>query len=61
MFHFFSHHHLIEGDYNLEDIQIEEELGRGNSHVYTAIIKGQLCAVKQIEIKDDYEYRSFLQ
>jgi hypothetical protein len=28
--------------------------------VYTAVIKGQLYALKQIEIKDDYEYRNFL-
>jgi hypothetical protein len=48
MFDFFSHHTLLEGDYNLKDIKIEEELGRGNSHVFTAQIKGQMYALKQI-------------
>jgi hypothetical protein len=39
MFDFFAHHAVIEGDYVLEDIKVDEELGHGNAHVYTAYIK----------------------
>lgn len=60
MLNFFAHHTLIEGDYSLKDIRVMDEIGRGNSHVYTAIIHNDLYALKQIEIKSDYEYQSFL-
>ena len=60
MLNFFAHHSLIEGDYALKDIKVMDEIGRGNSHVYTAFINNELYAVKQIEIKSDYEYQSFL-
>ena len=39
MLNFFAHHSLIEGGYNLKDIKVLDEIGRGNSHVYTAFIK----------------------
>ena len=35
-------------------------MGRGNAHVYTACIKSEMLALKQIEIKNDYEYQNFL-
>ena len=60
MFDFFANHTVLEGDYRIEDIKVEEELGRGNAHVYTISIKGQTYALKQIEIKNDYEYQNFL-
>ena len=60
MLNFFKHHSLVEGDYNLQQIEVVEEIGRGNSHVYNAIIKGHNYALKQIEVKSDYEYQSFL-
>lgn len=60
MFDFFANHVVLEGDYSLEEIRVEEELGRGNAHVYTASIGGQTLALKQIEIKNDYEYQNFL-
>jgi hypothetical protein len=60
MFDFFANHVVLEGDYRLEEIKVEEELGRGNAHVYTATIKDNTYALKQIEIKNDYEYQSFL-
>lgn len=60
MFDFFAHHEVIEGDYDLKDIQVEEELGRGNSHVYVAKVRGMTMALKQMEIKTDAEYDSFL-
>lgn len=60
MFDFFANHTVLEGDYRIDDIKVEEELGRGNAHVYTAQIKGETYALKQIEIKNDYEYQNFL-
>lgn len=60
MFDFFANHTVLEGDYRLSDIKVEEELGRGNAHVYTATIKDHTYALKQIEIKNDYEYQNFL-
>lgn len=54
MLNFFAHHTLIEGDYKLNDIKVMDEIGRGNSHVYTAFIHDDLYALKQIEIKNDY-------
>ena len=54
MFNFFANHEVLEGDYALQDIKVEEELGRGNAHVYTASIKEEVYALKQIEIKNDY-------
>lgn len=54
MFNFFAHHVLLEGDFQLNDIKVEEEIGQGNSHVYTAVIKEERLALKQIEIKSDY-------
>lgn len=60
MFDFFANHTVLEGDYRLEEIKVEEELGRGNAHVYTACVREQMFALKQIEIKNDYEYQSFL-
>jgi len=60
MLNFFAQHTLIEGDFNLVEIRVQEEIGRGNSHVFTAYIKDELYALKQIEIKNDYEYQSFL-
>jgi hypothetical protein len=60
MFDFFANHVVVEGDYRLEEIRVEEELGRGNAHVYTACVRGETLALKQIEIKTDYEYQSFL-
>lgn len=56
----FAHHALVEGDYNLNDIHVMEEIGRGNSHVYRVAIQHSIYALKQIEIKTDYEYQSFL-
>lgn len=61
MFDFWAHHSLIQGDYTLPQIKVEEELGHGNAHVYTATISNHQYALKQIEIKNDYEYQSFLQ
>jgi hypothetical protein len=40
MFDFFANHVVLEGDYSLEEIRVDEELGRGNAHVYTATIGG---------------------
>lgn len=60
MFDFFANHTAIEGDYRIEDIKVQQELGRGNAHVYTASIKGETYALKQIEIKTDSEYQKFL-
>ena len=60
MFDFFANHKVMEGDYRLEDIKVDEEIGRGNAHVYIATIKGKTSALKQIEIKNDYEYQNFL-
>ncbi len=60
MLNFFAHHTQIEGDYSLKDIKVMDEIGRGNSHVYTVFIHNDLYALKQIEIKNDYEYQSFL-
>jgi len=60
MLNFFVQHTIVEGDYNLKDIKVVDEIGRGNSHVYTAFIRNELYAMKQIEIKSDYEYQSFL-
>jgi hypothetical protein len=48
MFDFFANHTVLEGDYKLSDIRVEEELGRGNAHVYTASIKNEMFALKQI-------------
>lgn len=39
MLNFFAHHVLLEGGFNLKDIRVMDEIGRGNSHVYTAFIK----------------------
>lgn len=39
MLDFFANHTVLEGDYKLSDIVVDEELGRGNAHVYTAYIK----------------------
>ena len=61
MFNFFACHSLIQGDFTLEQIKVEEELGHGNAHVYTASISNKNYALKQIEIKNDYEYQNFLQ
>ena len=60
MLNLFGNHTLIEGDYNLNNITVMEEIGRGNSHVYKIIIKDTIYALKQIEVKNDYEYQSFL-
>lgn len=60
MLNFFAEHKLLEGDYKLESILVSEEIGRGNSHVYTAFIDKEMYALKQMEIKNDYEYQSFL-
>ena len=60
MFDFFANHTLLEGDYALAEVKVEEELGHGNAHVYTATIQHHNYALKQIEIKNDYEYQSFL-
>lgn len=60
MLNFFAQHSLVEGDYNLKDIKVMDEIGRGNSHVYTAWINNCCYAMKQIEIKTDYEYQYFL-
>ena len=37
-----------------------DEIGRGNSRVYNALIKGKHYALKQMEVKSDYEYQNFL-
>ena len=60
MLNFFGQHSLVEGDYSLNQIQVLEEIGRGNSRVYNATIKGQNYALKQMEVKSDYEYQNFL-
>lgn len=48
MLNFFAHHTLIEGDFKLNDIRVMDEIGRGNSYVYTAFIRDNLYALKQI-------------
>ncbi len=48
MLNFFAHHTLIEGDFKLNDIRVMDEIGRGNSYVYTAFIRDNLHALKQI-------------
>ena len=48
MFNFFANHTVMEGDYRLEDIKVEEEIGRGNAHVYYVSIKNKTSALKQI-------------
>ena len=59
MLNLFGNHNLIEGDYNLKDIRVMEEIGRGNSHVYKVTLKNNIYALKQIEVKTDYEYQNF--
>lgn len=48
MLNFFVHHTLIEGDYKLNEVRVLDEIGRGNSNVYTAEIHENLYALKQI-------------
>ena len=59
MLNLFGNHKLIEGDYNLKDIRVMEEIGQGNSHVYKVMLKDSIYALKQIEVKTDYEYQNF--
>lgn len=57
---FFDEQVLLEGDYRLQAISVEAELGRGNSRVHAVKILGESFAMKQLTIHSDYEYHSFL-
>ena len=59
MLNLFGNHSLIEGDYNLKDIRVVEEIGQGNSHVYKVMLHDNIYALKQMEVKTDYEYQNF--
>jgi hypothetical protein len=48
MLNFFNQHTLVEGNYELKDVKVIDEIGRGNSYVYTASIKGRMYALKQM-------------
>lgn len=45
---FFDHQTLIEGDYKLADVSMENEIGHGNARVFAAHIDHKLYAIKQI-------------
>ena len=52
---------FVEGDVSVDRLQIDKCIGRGNCDVYLAENSGSRVALKQNEIKSDYEYKNFLQ
>lgn len=54
---FFRNHKLVEGDYRLDELAIQQTIGSGNSCVYAAKIRDRAVAVKEVIIKNDEEVK----